>query len=42
VSAAETPAPSRTMSFVQRHAWIAVLVVGAALFLIEERTLVAS
>jgi hypothetical protein len=29
-------------TFVRRHAWIAVLLVGAALFLAEERTLVAT
>ena len=29
-------------TFARRHGWVAVLVVGAALFLIEERTLVAT
>ena len=29
-------------TFVRRHAWVAVLLVGAALFLAEERTLVAT
>ena len=40
VPATETPA--RTMSFAQRHAWIAVLVVGTVLFFVEERALVAT
>lgn len=38
VSTTETPATS----FARRHAWVAVLLVGAALFLVEERTLVAT
>ena len=29
-------------TFVRRHGWLVVLVVGAALFLVEERTLVAT
>jgi hypothetical protein len=37
-----TTAPAPASTFARRHAWAAVLVVGAALFLIEERTLVAT
>jgi RsiW-degrading membrane proteinase PrsW (M82 family) len=37
-----TTAPAPASRFARRHAWAAVLVVGAALFLVEERTLVAT
>jgi protease PrsW len=37
-----TTAPAPASTFARRHAWAAVLVVGAALFLVEERTLVAT
>ena len=39
VSPTDTATDRPATSFGRRHAWIAVLVVGAALFLIEERTL---
>ena len=42
VSPTDTATDRPATSFGRRHAWIAVLVVGAALFLIEERTLVAT
>ena len=42
MSVADTPAAPPTSTFARRHAWIAVLVVGTALFIAEERTLVAT
>lgn len=41
-SAAGAPARRAGSSFARRHAWVAVLAVGAALFLAVERTLVAT
>ncbi len=37
-----TTDPGPAPTFARRHGWLAVLVVGAALFLVEERTLVAT
>jgi RsiW-degrading membrane proteinase PrsW (M82 family) len=42
VSVADIPAAPAATGFARRHAWLAVLVVGAALFIAEERTLVAT
>jgi len=42
VSVADIPAAPPATGFARRHAWLAVLVVGAALFIAEERTLVAT
>ena len=42
VSVADIPAAPPAPGFARRHAWLAVLVVGAALFIAEERTLVAT
>jgi RsiW-degrading membrane proteinase PrsW (M82 family) len=42
VSVADTPAARPTTTFARRHAWLVVLVVGTALFIAEERTLVAT
>jgi RsiW-degrading membrane proteinase PrsW (M82 family) len=42
VSVADIPAAPAAPGFARRHAWLAVLVVGAALFIAEERTLVAT
>ena len=36
------PNPPPTTTFARRHGWLVVLVVGAALFIAEERTLVAT
>ena len=42
MSVADIPAAPPATGFARRHAWLAVLVVGAALFIAEERTLVAT
>ena len=42
MSVADTPAARPTTTFARRHAWLVVLVVGTALFIAEERTLVAT
>ena len=42
MSVADSPAAPPTTTFARRHAWLAVLVVGTALFIAEERTLVAT
>ena len=42
MSVADIPAAPPTTGFARRHAWLAVLVVGAALFIAEARTLVAT
>ena len=42
MSVAGTPAAPPPTTFARRHAWLGVLVVGTALFIAEERTLVAT
>ena len=42
MSVADIPAAPPATGFARRHAWLAVLVVGAALFIAEERALVAT
>ncbi len=42
MSVAGTPAAPPRTTFARRHAWLVVLVVGTALFIAEERTLVAT
>ena len=42
MSVADIPAAPPATGFARRHAWLAVLVVGTALFIAEERTLVAT
>ena len=42
MSVADIPAAPPATGFARRHAWLAVMVVGAALFIAEERTLVAT